>query len=279
MTSSSSTTALRDSGKAPAVEAAILGGVSSTRVLRSSCRTPTTGGSSFQPNPPQTKFEAPFYAGNEALSPFNVATYVPQVHIIGRGGSLRYRPHFSDLPLEVLHSEPEQYFGFTNAKANEKLRMWGAIPGLVLDVTGMADKKIEALTAKVNVLAELVAALSTIVHSLQRSPPQAPPPPPPTRWMKRAAQRETYPAKDNQIEMVVDDLQQQHEKQLLLDTVGLNQESLKAKNSCKMNMSNNNVELVGSHLNHKQKRKFVPLGMNLQKVFYILEEKGALKPL
>ncbi|KAF7132656.1 hypothetical protein RHSIM_Rhsim09G0076700 [Rhododendron simsii] len=48
----------------------------------------------------------------------------------------------------------------------------------ILDVTAMADKKIEALAAKVNVLAESVAALATIVHSLQRSSPQAPPPPP-----------------------------------------------------------------------------------------------------
>ncbi|KAF7126440.1 hypothetical protein RHSIM_Rhsim11G0017300 [Rhododendron simsii] len=71
----------------------------------------------------------------------------------------------------------------------------------------MADKKIEALVAKVNVLAESVAALANIVNNLQRSPSQAPPPSPPTRSMKRAAQRETYPARDNQIEMVVDDLQ------------------------------------------------------------------------
>ncbi|KAF7136143.1 hypothetical protein RHSIM_Rhsim08G0145200 [Rhododendron simsii] len=146
--------------------------------------------------------------------------------------------------------------------------------GLVLDVTAMADKKIEALAAKVNGLAESVAALATIVHSMQRSPRQVAPPPPPTRWMKRAAQTETCPAKDNQIEMVVDDLQQQHEKQLLLDIVGLKQESLKEKNSIKMNLSNSNVDLVRSHLNHKQKRKFIPLGMNLQKVFCILEAKG-----
>ncbi|KAI8559628.1 hypothetical protein RHMOL_Rhmol04G0188100 [Rhododendron molle] len=143
----------------------------------------------------------------------------------------------------------------------------------------MADKKIEALATKVNILAELVAALATIAHSLQGSPPQAPPPPPLTRWMKRAAQRETCPAKDNQIEMVMDDLQKQHEKQLLLDTVGLNQESLNKKNSCKMNISNSNDKLVGSHLNRRQKRNFVPLGVNLGKVFCILEAKEVLKPL
>ncbi|KAF7149847.1 hypothetical protein RHSIM_Rhsim02G0189200 [Rhododendron simsii] len=143
----------------------------------------------------------------------------------------------------------------------------------------MADKKIEALAVTVNVLVESVATLATIVHSLQRSPPQAPPPPPPTRWMKRTAQRETYPAKDNQIEIVVDDLQQQHEKQLLLDTVGLNHESLKEKNSYKMNISNSNVKLMGSHLDRRQKRNFVPLGMNLEKVFCILEAKGVLNPL
>ena len=141
----------------------------------------------------------------------------------------------------------------------------------------MADKKIEALAAKVNVLAEFVVALATIVHSLQRSLPQAPLPP--TRWTKRAAQRETYPAKDNQIEMAVNDLQQQHEKQLLLNTIDLNQESLKEKNSCKMNISNSNIKMVGSHLDRRQKRNFVPLRMNLEKVFCILEAKGVLKPL
>ncbi|KAF7137200.1 hypothetical protein RHSIM_Rhsim07G0160400 [Rhododendron simsii] len=65
--------------------------------------------------------------------------------------------------------------------------------------------------------------------------------------------------------MVVDDLQQQDEKQLLIDTIDLNQESFKEKNSCEMNISNSNVKLVGSHLNRRQKRKFVPLGMNLEK--------------
>ncbi|KAI8555154.1 hypothetical protein RHMOL_Rhmol05G0152500 [Rhododendron molle] len=128
-------------------------------------------------------------------------------------------------------------------------------------------------------MAESVAALATIVHSLQRSLPQAPPPPPPTRWMKRAAQKETYPIKDNQIEMVVDDVQQQHEKQLLLDIVDVNQKPPKEKNSCKMNISNSNDKLVGSHLDRRQKRNFVPLVVNLGKVFCILEAKGVLKPL
>ncbi|KAI8530072.1 hypothetical protein RHMOL_Rhmol11G0026700 [Rhododendron molle] len=97
--------------------------------------------------------------------------------------------------------------------------------------------------------------------------------------MKRAAQKETYPIKDNKIEMVVDDVQQQHEKQLLLDIVDLNQESPKEKNSCKMNISNSNDKPMGSHLDRRQKRIFVPLGVNLEKVFCILEEKGVLKPL
>ncbi|KAI8572884.1 hypothetical protein RHMOL_Rhmol01G0235300 [Rhododendron molle] len=146
-------------------------------------------------------------------------------------------------------------------------------------VTVMVDEKIEALTAKVNVLAESMVALATTVHSLQRSLPQAPPPPPLTRWMKKAAQKETYPIKDNQIEMVVDDVQQQHEKQLFLDIVDLNQESPKEKDNCKMNISNSNDKPVGSHLDLRQKRNFVPLGVNLGKVFCILEAKGVLKPL
>ncbi|KAF7117120.1 hypothetical protein RHSIM_RhsimUnG0003100 [Rhododendron simsii] len=45
----------------------------------------------------------------------------------------------------------------------------------------MTDKKIEALAAKVNILSESVAALATIIHNLQGSPPQAPPPPPSAR--------------------------------------------------------------------------------------------------
>ncbi|KAF7135007.1 hypothetical protein RHSIM_Rhsim08G0125900 [Rhododendron simsii] len=94
----------------------------------------------------------------------------------------------------------------------------------------MVDEKIEALTTEVDRLAKSLAILSAIVHDFQKSPPQASPPL--TRWMKRAAQIETHPTKDNQIEMVVDALQQQHEKQLLIDTVDLNQESFKEKNSC-----------------------------------------------
>ncbi|KAF7144893.1 hypothetical protein RHSIM_Rhsim04G0134600 [Rhododendron simsii] len=46
-----------------------------------------------------------------------------------------------------------------------------------------------------------------------------------------------------------------------------------------MNISNNNVKLMGSHLDRRQKRNFVPLRMNLEKVFYILEAKVVLKPL
>ncbi|KAI8530467.1 hypothetical protein RHMOL_Rhmol11G0060900 [Rhododendron molle] len=116
---SSSMIASRDGGKAPAVEAVVLGGVSSTRVLRLSRRTPSIGGSSSQPNPPKTEFEAPSDAGNEALSPFNADTYIPPVHIIGHGGSLRYRPSLSNVLPKVLHRESEQYFGFTNVKVYE----------------------------------------------------------------------------------------------------------------------------------------------------------------
>ncbi|KAI8572106.1 hypothetical protein RHMOL_Rhmol01G0172600 [Rhododendron molle] len=54
--------------------------------------------------------------------------YIPYVHINGRGSSLRYRPPLSDTPAEVLHKEPEQHFGFTNLKGNEKLRVWGSGP-------------------------------------------------------------------------------------------------------------------------------------------------------
>ncbi|KAI8542846.1 hypothetical protein RHMOL_Rhmol08G0171300 [Rhododendron molle] len=93
----------------------------------------------------------------------------------------------------------------------------------------------------------LIVGLMAAFRSLQRSLPQAPPPPPPTRWMKRAAQRETCPVKDNQIEMVVDDLQQQHEKQLLLDAIDLNQESLKEKNSCVLYLeSKRGIEAVAA---------------------------------
>ncbi|KAF7126970.1 hypothetical protein RHSIM_Rhsim11G0000500 [Rhododendron simsii] len=85
-----STAAPRDAGKAPVVEAV--------------------------PNLPETEFETPSDAGDDALSPFDVATYVPQVHTIERGGSLQYRPSLSDISPEVLHREPVQHFGFTNVK-------------------------------------------------------------------------------------------------------------------------------------------------------------------
>ncbi|KAI8536172.1 hypothetical protein RHMOL_Rhmol10G0235500 [Rhododendron molle] len=124
----SSTVVPRDTGKAPAVEAAVLGGVSSSRVLRSSRRRPAVGGSSSQPTHPNTEFEVPSDVGGDALPPFDAATYAPFVHIIGGGGSLQYRPPLSDALAEVLHREPEQHFGFTNRKANEKLRVWGSGP-------------------------------------------------------------------------------------------------------------------------------------------------------
>ncbi|KAF7151520.1 hypothetical protein RHSIM_Rhsim02G0153700 [Rhododendron simsii] len=43
--------------------------------------------------------------------------------------------------------------------------------------------------------------------------------------------------------------------------------------------TNNNIgiNMVRSH--HKRKREFVPLGMNLEDVFHILEATGDLKPL
>ncbi|KAF7127812.1 hypothetical protein RHSIM_Rhsim11G0000700 [Rhododendron simsii] len=114
---SSSTTAPRDSGKAPAVEARVLGGVSSTRILRSRHGTPIVGGSSSQSNPPETEFETPSDMGNDALPPFDATTYVPQVYMIGHGGSLQYRPPLSD----------------TLPEANEKLRMWEAVPRVGID--------------------------------------------------------------------------------------------------------------------------------------------------
>ncbi|KAF7148806.1 hypothetical protein RHSIM_Rhsim03G0114300 [Rhododendron simsii] len=73
----------------------------------------------------------------------------------------------------------------------------------------MADKKIKALAAKVDVLAKSVAALATIVHSLQRSFPQAPPPPPPARWMEKAVQAKIHFAKDRQGRTMMN-LQPQH---------------------------------------------------------------------
>ncbi|KAF7132984.1 hypothetical protein RHSIM_Rhsim09G0076400 [Rhododendron simsii] len=62
----------------------------------------------------------------------------------------------------------------------------------------MADKKIKALATKVNVLAKSVAALTTIVHSLQRSSPQAPPPSPLVGWTEKAVQEEIHFAKERQ---------------------------------------------------------------------------------
>ncbi|KAI8538433.1 hypothetical protein RHMOL_Rhmol09G0103000 [Rhododendron molle] len=116
-------TASRDVGKALPLEAAVLGGVSSTCVLRLCRRTPIVGGSSSQFNPPETKFEAPYDAGNEALPPFNADRYIPPVHIIGHGGSLRYRPPLSNVLPEVSHKKSEQHFCFTNVKVIFLLQM------------------------------------------------------------------------------------------------------------------------------------------------------------
>jgi hypothetical protein len=77
----------------------------------------------------------------------------------------------------------------------------------------MADKKIEALAAKVNVLAESVAALATIVHSLQRSSPQPSPPPPPARWTERTVQAEIHSAKEIQGRTTMN-MQPQHMEQV-----------------------------------------------------------------
>lgn len=120
---SSSIVASKVAGKALAVEAMVLGGVSNTHVLRSSRRTPIVRGSSLQPNPLETEFEAPSDAGNEALLLFDATTYVPRVHIIGHGGSLWYRPPLSDALPEVLHRESEQHFGFSNVKVIFFLQM------------------------------------------------------------------------------------------------------------------------------------------------------------
>ncbi|KAI8550852.1 hypothetical protein RHMOL_Rhmol06G0139500 [Rhododendron molle] len=114
---SSSTTVPRDTSKAPTVEATVLGGVLSTRVLRSARCTPTVGGGSSQPTPPNAEFEVPSDVGGNALPPFDATTYAPLVHIIGGGGSLRYRPPLSDVSAEVLHRELEQHFGFTTRKS------------------------------------------------------------------------------------------------------------------------------------------------------------------
>ncbi|KAF7127461.1 hypothetical protein RHSIM_Rhsim11G0007700 [Rhododendron simsii] len=77
----------------------------------------------------------------------------------------------------------------------------------------MTDKKIEAQAAKINVLAESMAALATIVHNLQGSPPQAPPPPPPARWMEKAVQTEIYFTKERQGRTMMN-LQPQHVEQI-----------------------------------------------------------------
>lgn len=104
--------------KASAVEAAILSGVSGTRTLSSTLCTPTVGGSSSQPAPPETELKTSSDEGDDVLLPFDAATYVPRIHIIGRGGSLRYRPPLSDAPPKVLYREPEQHLSYTNIKVN-----------------------------------------------------------------------------------------------------------------------------------------------------------------
>ncbi|KAI8547639.1 hypothetical protein RHMOL_Rhmol07G0211100 [Rhododendron molle] len=125
---SSSIATPRDTGKAPGVEATVLGGVLSTRVLRSARRTPAVGRGSSQPTPPNAEFEVPSAMGGDALLPFEATTYVLLIHIIGGGGSVRYRPPLSDVSSKILCRELEQHFGSTNKKANEKLRVWGSDP-------------------------------------------------------------------------------------------------------------------------------------------------------
>ncbi|KAI8522356.1 hypothetical protein RHMOL_RhmolUnG0000500 [Rhododendron molle] len=139
---SSSTAAPRDTGKAAAVEATVLGGVSSTRVLRSSRRRPAVGGSSSQPTPPNTEFEIPSDLGSGALPPFDATTYATLVHIIGGGGSLRYRPPLSDASAETLHREPEQHLGFTNRKVFE---WYERLPQGARDVVALAEVSLPQL--------------------------------------------------------------------------------------------------------------------------------------
>ncbi|KAF7130251.1 hypothetical protein RHSIM_Rhsim10G0109800 [Rhododendron simsii] len=75
----------------------------------------------------------------------------------------------------------------------------------------MTDKKIEALAGKVNVLAESVATLATIVHNLQGSPPQAPPPL--ARWTEKAVQTKIHFVKERQGRKMMN-LQPQHVEQI-----------------------------------------------------------------
>lgn len=61
--SSPSTTVPRDTGKAPAVETTVLGGISrmgTPRILAMALCTPVTGGSSSQPDPPETELETSY---------------------------------------------------------------------------------------------------------------------------------------------------------------------------------------------------------------------------
>ncbi|KAI8572144.1 hypothetical protein RHMOL_Rhmol01G0175800 [Rhododendron molle] len=77
----------------------------------------------------------------------------------------------------------------------------------------MADEKIEALAAKVNVLVESMAALTTIVHSLRRGSPQAPPPSPPARWTEKTVQKEIHFTRKRQGRTMMN-LQAQHMEQV-----------------------------------------------------------------
>ncbi|KAF7136592.1 hypothetical protein RHSIM_Rhsim08G0127200 [Rhododendron simsii] len=105
----------------------------------------------------------------------------------------------------------------------------------------------------------------------------------------------TRPSQEDQVRMVVRNLLPQYLKHLYPQTIyafkchyamgmqikdGLNQGPLdKAEVSHKMKTSTNpnndsDINVVRSHFNHKGKRDFVPLIMNLEDVFHILEAKG-----
>ncbi|KAI8542771.1 hypothetical protein RHMOL_Rhmol08G0165600 [Rhododendron molle] len=83
---------------------------------------PIAGGSSLQPNPPNTEFDTPSDTSNDVLQPFNADTYVLPVHIIGRGGGFAQRARAA---LRLYQREGN--FSPIN-NANEMLRMWGSCP-------------------------------------------------------------------------------------------------------------------------------------------------------
>lgn len=72
----------------------------------------------MQPDPPEIELETSSEEDKGALPRFNATTYVPRVHVAGRGGSLRYRRPMGDASPEVLYREPEHHLSTISVKVN-----------------------------------------------------------------------------------------------------------------------------------------------------------------